>query len=433
MKYKTVNAFFLVLLCISVLLCILVGYFTFMGKLISLLCVASGLLLVYKAIKAQNSLFFILFCFLTLYTWPSKLLFIDNIYLSGHHLEYTYTSAFWTTAILTFFFLIIGRYLRVPLKCSVVGDFYRHSNLIYWGLFILSLAITVLFKPVGNIYMGEEDTSNSSLYEYNLILLYGVYKYADNKYKLCLFALECLLYAYFTAISGGRVAIIMLGLLLLTIRFQNTFKFKTIAVVGIICIWLMNVYENVRSNPLILFEGNILEVLNPFRQNGLECQNSNFADVFWASERLLILSDIGELTWSDRLSSLFYFFISPFFSIDTLPDIANLTAYKRDIYTSGGGSLAPVIFYMYLGVIGVYLLARFIVRRLNNIAVINTSFKSTYSVFLVATLPRWFAYYPLQLIKFCVIAAIFILVVEKIDRALLRSSKYDNTHQCFKS
>ena len=433
MIYKSINSVSLFALLVCVSSVYLFGYVQFVGEFTSLLCVGSCFALIYKAYKSQNALFFTLFCFLTLYAWPSKLLFIDHLYLSGHHLEYTFTTAFWTTSILTLFFLLVGRYVRIPLKESIVDDFYRHNKKIFYGLFFISLLITILFRPVGNLYNGEEDSSNFSLYEYNLILLYVIYKYADSRYKLLLFAFLCLLYSYFTVISGGRIAIIMLGLLLLVIRFQNTLRFRTIAIAAIMGIWLMNIYENVRSNPIALLEGNIIEILTPLHQGSLEVQASNFGDVFWASERLIILSDIGELTWSDRLSSLFYFLISPFFSMDALPDTANLTFYKRDIYSSGGGSLAPVIFYIYLGVFGVYLFAKFIVRRLNNLVVINTSFRSTYSVFLVVTLPRWFAYYPLQLIKFCVIAAIFILLVEKIDRKLLWSPKYGNTHQRIKS
>lgn len=415
---NTINPICLFILLISTLITYCFGYISLIGELSSVICVVAGLLLVIKAYSARNSLFFTIFVFLLLYTWPSKLLFINHIYLSGHHLEYTFLTAFWTTSILTFFLLLLYRFIKIPKGSSTIVDFYKSNNLVFGSLLFVSVIITVLFRPVGNVYMGDEDTSNSSLYEYNLIFLFALYKYSDNKRKKILFWLVCILYTFFTITSGGRVTIIMLCLLLLVIRFQNTIDFRKISVVVIIGIWLMNVFENIRSNPSILIEANILDILNPIHSIESDYQFSNFADVFWASERLIILSETGELSWSQRLLSFFYFIISPILSSSSFPDLANLTTYKRDIYSSGGGSLAPVIFYMYLGIVGVYFLAKFIARNFNKLSVINSSFASTYSIFLVISLPRWFAYYPIQLIKFCVIAAIIIYVINKFDNKI---------------
>lgn len=396
------------------------GYNEILGKLGALLCVCSGALLIIKAYKAKNTLFITIFVFMFLYTWPLKLLFYDGLYLSGHHLEYSFNTAFWTTIILAFFLLLLNRYVRIPFYCSTFNNLAHRNSLIFYFIFFVSLAIVIFFRPVGNVYMGDEDTSSSSLYEYNLILFFILYLYADSKRKRILFIMLGILFTYFTVTSGGRVAIIMFSLLLMVVHYQKRINYKFYFISLIFVIWALNIFEKVRSNPTVLLEENIFELVNPFNENKSGYQHSNFGDVVWASERLLILSEEGKLPLSERLYSFLYFCLSPFFSTSSLPELANLTTYKRDFLSSGGGSLAPVIFYMYGGVLGVFLFARFVAKCLNRLFIVKDNFASYYSILMVVTLPRWFAYHPIQLIKFCIIGAIVIWLTMRYDKMYKR-------------
>lgn len=394
---------------------LLVGYRPFMGYLGSIFCVFSSARLIYRAWKAKNPLFITLFTFIFLYAWPSKLFFFDGLYFSAHHLDYTYDTAFFAVIILSLFFQLLGLFVKIPQGPMDLSKLYRRNSFIFYSVFLFVAVIIFLYKPVGNVYMGEGDSESFSVYEYALIFFVILYFFANSVFKKSLFWLLGVLYVFFTLRSGGRVSIIMFFLLLLLVEFQQKINYKKLLLLLLIGIWGMNTFEKVRSNPSMILRGNIAEIANPFSSNDSWYQISNFGDVFWASERLLILSKEGYLTTTDRLQSAVLFLMSPF-SVGTQgSDLANLATYKREYYSSGGGSLAPVVFFMFGGVFGLVLLAWFVGRCLSGLKHIKADFKSFYIFLLVITIPRWFAYYPIQLIKFCIFGAMIIAFVYFFD------------------
>lgn len=410
---------YITLLIIVLLLFIAFGYVDILGKVVAFLCVMSAFSLVYRAYRARNVLLLVIFAFMALYAWPSKLFFFDGVMFSIYNLDPNYVTSFWVTVVLSFFFAILNLYVKFNYKSSFVcPSFYCKNNKLFWGIYFISLVSIFVFRPRGNLYAGGEDVSVSSLYEYVLILFLALYIFSNNeRKKMASISILFVLYTIFTILSGARVSIVMLGLLLIVMIYQFKLKVRYALLFLLLVVWIMNVYGNIRSNPTILLEGNILNIVNPFERSELiDYQNSNEGDVYWASERLFILSKEGELTIMDRLESLFYFVISPISIGSSLPPVANLTQFKTEVYGTGGGALAPIVFYMFGGFIGVFLLAMFVGKTINRLQFLDGSLLSNYSILLYVMVPRWFVYFPIPLIKFCVIGCLFIYLIRMVGR-----------------
>ena len=334
-----------------------------------------------------------------------------------------FITSFWVTFILGLFFCVLNFYIKFNYSRTLIApSFFRKNNLIFWFVYILTFFVIVFFRPRGNLYLGDETASLNSAYEYVFVLFLSLYSFSNNeKRKRNKIFLLFIVYFVFSVISGSRVTIVILGLFLIIIIYQFEVRLRTVAVVLVFAVWALNIFGNIRSNPRVLIEGNLIDIVNPFSKvDILDYQNSNEGDVFWASERLFILSNEGHLTIGDRIESLIFYLISPISIGVSCPPEANLTQYKTDVYGTGGGSLAPIIFYMFGGLVGVFVFSRFVSNRFNKLCRIDGSFASNYAIFLYIMTPRWFVYYPISLVKLCLFGAGFMYALYLIDAKMKR-------------
>ena len=176
----------------------------------------------------------------------------------------------------------------------------------------------------------------------------------------------------------------------------------------------MNVIGNLRNNPMAFLEGeaSIFDFLKFDVSNKLY-QGTNEGDVFWASERILLLIDKGHLDFINRLKATIDLFFSPFVS-----DPMVLSTYGLNIENSGGGGLAPIFFYAFLGLFGVVLFSYFISQVLNGLNKNVSQAFNFYIILLIATTPRWFVYYPIFIVKFCLIGFILFKLLMKFTSLL---------------
>ena len=87
------------------------------------------------------------------------------------------------------------------------------------------------------------------------------------------------------------------------------------------------------------------------------------------------------------------------------PPLGNLQHYLKDVYPSGGGGLAVSYFYAYGDYLAIGLLALFVAKVFNKRSSKKISMR-IYAMFVVTMIPRWYAYYPVHLIKFCLIGTV---------------------------
>lgn len=394
------------------------------GKLSTIHLYIMIIMLIFRSFKAHNSLYIIFFAFIAMYVNPARLYFFDGIYLSAHHQVYTYYTTTYTTLIFSLFLLAINLFLIVP-KGRIVLNF-RKNDYLFWCLYILSCFIVCVFRRTGNMYAGDTNEM-SSLNEYVIILFLVCYIFSnDDKIKRYYLYLLYALYAFFAIIAGGRIELVLLFFLLLTTVLQRKYSFGFLTSIFLLGIWVMNIFGNIRSNPLILLEGDVVSIISPLKTASMSVQASNEGDVYWASERLLCLMEDGELTLLDRLESGFSYIISPLFPSSYLPETANLSTYKKDVLTTGGGNLAPVNFFVMYGFVGVIFLAYFISYMLNSLSKRKGNVLRVYTILIITTLPRWFAYNPIQLVKLCVWGVICYYLVICVDYTM---KKYMNKSQ----
>lgn len=428
------NAFCVPMWCISIWIwsflyfALNIGYQEYVGKASSVLLIFQIALLLFRAFIAKNSLHFVIWGFIALYVVPAKLYFFDGLYLSMHHMEYTDETVALVVLIFSLFLIFVNLFLRIP-ACTTLKLNFKDNKIIFWLLLFLSLIVTIMSKRSGSLYDGSsEQVEVSVLNEYVLILYLVAYIYTGGK-KNRLYSLYFLwvLYIIFTLSVGGRIEAVLLFFLLLTIKIQYIFSFRRMVFLFLIGIWFMEIVGKVRSNPQILLDGSITEIVNPFgvKEYNSNVKPSNEGDVFWASERLLLLIEDGELPIQERIVAAISYFFSPFVPTSYLPDVANLPTYKRDVRTTGGGGLAPVLFYVMFGLMGPILLGVFFAKMLNSLRRQTiSSLHFYYAILLVTMIPRWIAYNSIYPIKLCLWGVLCYYFFINLDYTMKRNKTF---------
>lgn len=398
------------------------GYIEYIGSISSMLLLFTAFLLILRAFFAKNTLLLFVFSFIFLYALPAKLFFFDKILLSIHNEDFTDETVSQVTLIFALFLIVINAFLKISVTSRKRIVKYKNNTIVFWILIIFSIAFIAVGKSgeslLSGYAYGQAEQSSSSLNEYVLILFLFAYIYsAGRKMNLNILCFLAFVYAIKNILYGGRIEIVMLTLMFFTLHLQYVISFKKAVVFFFVGIWIMQILGTIRGNPQLLIEGDIVSILNPFTENNAVriYQHSNEGDVYWASERMLLLMKDGELNVVDRVESATCFALSVFTPMSLLPEVTNLSNYKIDVRTTGGGGLAPVFFYVFGGFVGVVLLGVFVAFQLNSLENKNSMIRFVYVTLLITTLPRWFAYYPIHLIKFCLWGVLGYILVISFD------------------
>lgn len=430
LRFRTVLSFLLGSIWLFLYLQLELEYVESIGYLSSALLMTTSFWLVLRAFFAKNTLLMLVFSFIFLYTIPAKLYFFDRILLSMHNRSFTDETVAQVTLIFALFLIVINAFLKISETASKRTVIYRSNTIVFWIIIVFSIIFIVIGKSgeslLSGYAYGQAEQSASSLNEYVLILFVFAYIYsAGHKVKLNIFYALAVVYALKNTLYGGRIEIVMLALLFFVLHLQYIISFKKAVLFFVIGIWIMQVLGTIRGNPQLLIEGDVISILNPFNgDNTIKIyQNSNEGDVYWASERMFLLMKNGVLSTVNRVESMTCFILSVFAPMSLLPEVANLSTYKMDIMTTGGGGLAPIYFYVFGGLVGVISLGVFIALQLNSLQNKHSMMRFVYVTLLITTLPRWFAYYPIHLIKFCLWGVVGYLLITSFDYVIKKSLK----------
>lgn len=424
-SFRTLITFLLSSIWIVLYLQHYLGYnHTFGFITIVMLMISSGLLVV-RSFVAKNSLFFVLFSFIFLYTIPAKLVFFNNIYISAHHRVFSYDTLMLTSLIFLLFTIVLNAFIKIPKKCNILKLDIVKNSFIFWVLVIISIILVVIGKSGNNILIsggyGQGQVNSSSINEYLLIFFLLIYIYhGNNKIKLYVLYTLISVYSIKNLLYGGRIEVAMLLLMFFTIRFQYKISFLKTFILFLIGVWIFSLFSTIRSNPQQLFTNEWYTILNPFtkNENTLDYVGTNAGDVFWGSERILLLIKDNYLTNEKRIIAGLSYLISPFMPTAKLTPLANLTNFRTDIYSTGGGGLAPIYFYTFLSFPGVILFGIFISKCFNGIVRRSSMTLHVYIILLITTLPRWFAYNPIQIVKLCVWGVLIFIFFKSLNYSI---------------
>lgn len=387
-------------------------------QIIFVLCFLSILYLIIYSIKFRDSSFFIIFGFIALYSYPYYMAIFRNVYVSYLHRVNNYYTL--TKTFLLYILFILPFILFLDPKNKITFDIKRRNNDFLFICFLFVFFICWKYGLRGESIIesggyGKGESSKSSIYEYALIIIFFLYLYiGQSKIKLAVFFLCCILYIFKDILYGGRIESLMLLLMLFFLFFQKKIRFSRLITLGVILLYIFKLYENIRGNIVgIVTDGDYIKYLNPFRTNEIEFLTSNEGDVFWAGERMLYLKQDGFFTPLVRFKAACSFILSIFVPYRILGPLSNLTQYKTNVYVTVGGGLASSYFYIMFTIFGVFFIGYILAKIFSNFQR-SKRYTKVYILFVFITLPRWYAYYPIQLIKLCLISVLLFKFQEMI-------------------
>lgn len=395
--FKTVMPF---LTLYGVILFVL-GEYEVAGRWLTVLLVSLNVYLVIFSAKKKDMGLLLLFIFIVFYSiGPIKYYFLGMQIGFADYYESPVTVC--ETTLCLYLFLLTLFYFVKP-KQKETYRIPTHSNeLVFLSCMVIAICCIVFGLRGENIFegggYGSADNESSSLYEYGIIPILIMLLYSNDKQKLWLTYLLAALFVLKDLMYGGRVGVIVLGFSFILLRVQYVWSQKrilTVLFLGFIIMASWGAYRGVASGQL-----------------HLTLADANSSEVFFSSMRMHYMVGANIITPSDRLESFFWFFVGIFLPGYMQPPIANLSLYEQSTYPCGGGGLASSFFYVFLGYIGVVLLGLFVAWCLNQRTSKSDAVRF-YVVMVIASTPRWFAYYPRQLFKYCVVSMIVFYIFER--------------------
>jgi hypothetical protein len=268
--------------------------------------------------------------------------------------------------------------------------------------------------------------SKSTLNEYS-ILLFLMLVVTRNEKSFLQSMVFYLIIFYFIAkniLSGGRIEVFQLLLLFLYVYLiiprkisVSNFFFLSIPV-----LFIFLIVGLVRSNPLILNDLDLYYFLSSSYNSlivDMDYYNSTQGDVIQSSARILGLVESGVLNFFQRVFGFPLYIFSSVIPASILPEYSNLSVFEQNRFQSGGGGLASVYFYTWLGYSGPIILGFWVGRVIGFMNNTKNKFLMIYSILVFVTVPRWYSYNPIFLVKFCVYGCIIYwvlnLVLKKVD------------------
>lgn len=380
---------------------------------VGLICVAG--MLIMRSIKNKNfpflvfSLFIVTYCIVPLnYLFGleehiiDRVTFVetkDTVFLSAHCLL-TFLSTF-----------LLASKFDVPMQCRMQSTYMQISNPTGYIICAVLAVLCIVFGVTGeNIFesggYAQGDSERSSLYEYGIIFIALSLIYSKSRAQRNLIYALCAIFIVKDLMYGGRISSIELILAIFMLRYLNSFSFPKVIVcviLGYIFFQFWGLYRSGMSS------------------SGFDMSEAdgNSQYVVYASMRIHYMIEEGVLNWSSRIYSLICFLLSAFVPTSNLPALANLSSYKSSEYYTGGGGLISTFIYCWAWFPGIVIVAHWIGKSITKFFHTQSIYWKFYALLLIITTPRWFAYYPSQLIKYTVYG---VLTFYLLNRLVKRTS-----------
>lgn len=399
------------------------------GKLLSGMLITIASLMVIRVAVVRNYGLVLFFIFLWMYASIPIDFFFEGKAISVYRDAQSPGIIYTTTLILCLFYIVV--YLFTSFKRSSQNSFKsKPNNAMYW----CSIAVLIFAILVGRTgdtilsaggYVGSlENSSGSIINEYAIIFILIAWISSQKGSKRKILYLLCILYCVKNLLYGGRIQTLMVCILLFVVHFQYILSIRALIICGIIGFIFMRFFGALRGDPVAVLSGDWVGILLGNTQTAPDISVRSGADVFYASMRNIYFVYESILSVNDRVNSFIYYILSVIIPYSYLPDIANLSTYLSAQYPVGGGGLAPIYFFVFLSWPGVLLLGWFVAKVVNvfsNGPIL--SYKYVYAILFIVCVPRWFAYYPIQLIKLCVYGVVFYVIFSRFKPISLSMCK----------
>ena len=385
-------------------------------RILSVVLTGVTILLIIRSVLKQNTVLVIVFLFMGTYVFILNAFYFFGIYFSFFTQCYEDGLVYFAAQLVLLFYSFLYYFLSIG---DLQSGIKMKPNLIGY-LSTLGFLLAIVFSQVSGAsildsgsYSGVTSTRSFVPIEYALMFIPLAYIYSSNRFQRAILYLGTILFCGKYMLYGGRVALVEVFMVLLILKFQFLWTMKKALAVTMVLGGLLLFYGVIRAN----LSGAVFTI------DQMDLNSANAGEVYYSSIRVLYLIKYDILTVGDRIMSFAIYLISGFYAGLSLPPLSNLSVYLKAQYPSGGGGLAPIYFYTYLSFPGVMFLGYFVGKVFSNLTRIKEiNFKSIYVIMVVTMVPRWFAYYPVHLVKLCIYAAIAFFLLNNVSKSVLQLS-----------
>lgn len=288
----------------------------------------------------------------------------------------------------------------------------RDNIVVFYGLLFLLLIILIFGIKRGDL--SSYTVSITPIYEYSTLLFLIAYLSSGKSIiRRGLYVGLIILFILQDVYYGGRITSLQLILLLLVTIGLDKLTVKLILFGGSVGIFFNSLVDAYRYN----YSLGSIDVITVFHRliDNLLVFNTPVYAYYASATHVATYSVIG---LEDRLASLFTFLGS--IIIGANKGTGDVTFVSNMYFNNHGGGVIPSFFYFWFGWTGVIIITLIIVYMLNRIGTGDSDYWKVISITLVYSVPRWYLYSPLSLIRPLILISILYLTFRAIHLFLLK-------------
>jgi hypothetical protein len=329
--------------------------------------------------------------------------------------KYTYRTIF----LYECFFLIFFVFLNLKNFKSFEQRFkfkYKNTFIFYFCIILATLITTFaksgtnLFSANNNLGYGESEIQATGLIEYNIFIFLIAYLFIpNNRFSFSILIISIFYYCFKNILLGGRIETLQLFLCFFFIFLEKKVNWFVLIIILIGFYYISRLYEIIRLNPFEIYNVSFYDLITlPFTQKP-DVSIDNQGEIFSATNRLFSMADIGVFDIFTRIYSFVAFLLSILLPYSILPDYAVLSKYLSNRFFTLGGGLIPAYIYVWFGFYGMMIFSFIMSCCFNYFSKSKNNFLDFYALLFFSTLPRWFAYNPITLLKLNIFGVLFYL------------------------
>lgn len=298
----------------------------------------------------------------------------------------------------------------------------KDNCIIYYICIFIMIIITIYAYNFNSIFAFNYGViqSNSTVYEYYLIFSLCAYCFSGNEYKKKMLLLLNCIYIIGILLLGLRLVALELLLLVFMLFFENKIKTIWVIILLFILFAFFSAWAYIRVGYTNVFDFGLYSILLGDKEGFVI---SNQGDIFATSVTHYGLIQEGRFDIVFRIKSLLAF-LANIFLFPQYQFKEGILNQSLDGYLVGGGGFGAVYAFVWLGYMGVLLLAIYISYFINySYKNIGSSYISIYGFFIIMTFFRWYAYSLYIVFKmgfwFLLIYMFFCLIDKKLKRKII--------------
>lgn len=296
------------------------------------------------------------------------------------------------------------------------------NQLVFWTTLIVMIFI-VLFGKTGNSILqsgsyGINKTSQLgglAVHEYFIIFIPIAYIFGKGRMPLIL--LISSIYLFKTLLFGTRIEVMqVMAMMFIFFEKRETSWRRIFPLLGLgfVIFAFIGIF---RSNPLAFIYGT---GLTDFNFLSLFKAFDNQSDIFYSSARLIGMVDTYAISTVERIQSGLYALISIVVPYKFLPEVANLAAFKKEIYPAGGGGMISSYYFIYLSYLGPFIIGLVVSKLINSSIESKNNAFVVYGILVLSTYFRWFGYSPIVLFKLCFYGVILLKIMTTVAKVRIK-------------